>query len=205
MRALLDHFQISEAIFIGWSFGGQVLMEGYRTFSERFKGMVLLNALVGPATDGLPLKEILRPVFRWMTGFWRPAWSLLSPIASRAVSSEAFLMGAKHLGIVGKSLNEHIFEEIAVEFIRMDHQVFQKILHASQQYDGFPVLPTITFPVLVISGTRDFIVLPSLTRSIAGFIPDPSLVMLPGTSHYSALEAPEEVVEEIENYLEQYG
>ncbi len=201
LRCLLDHFDIRQAVFIGWSFGGQVLMEAYNAFPERFSGLVLLNALVGPATDGLPLREILHPLFRWMTGLWRPAWHLLAPLASRAVSSKAFVLGAKHAGLISKTLDEEVFEEIAREFISMDHEVFQRILVASQEYDGSPVLSTLALPVLVLSGSRDFIVLPSLTRTIAAAIPDARLVMLPGTSHYSALEDPETVVAEIAAYL----
>jgi pimeloyl-ACP methyl ester carboxylesterase len=201
LKAMIEFFNIGPAVFMGWSYGGQILVSAYEQFPHLFKGIIFHNALISPATDGFPLSEIVKPLFSQMTTFWKPTWSILSPLADKAIKSKIFMGLVKSIGLIGKNLDQTIFLEIASEFVKLDHQVFAKTIQASQLYDGSHVLPTIKIPVLLLGGTRDFIVLPSTSRGIASKIPNCKMVLVPKTSHYTILEASEIVISEIEIYL----
>ncbi|MEK7336176.1 MAG: alpha/beta fold hydrolase, partial [Nitrospirota bacterium] len=43
VRALLDHLSIRQALFVGLSMGGYILLAFYRKYADRVKGMVLAD------------------------------------------------------------------------------------------------------------------------------------------------------------------
>jgi pimeloyl-ACP methyl ester carboxylesterase len=201
LKTLLKLKNIENAIFIGWSYGAQVVIELYKQHPEYFRGIVLLNPLVGNVLNGSFLPDILNPVMNKIFSLWEPMWKLLNPLANRAVKSGIFISIVKSTGLVGTNLDTDVFETIASRFINLDHDIFRKTIKSSQKYDGDPILEKILIPVLMISGTRDFIVLPSMSRKTAKSIKNCKLVMVPKTSHYTAIEDPEIVIKEINLYI----
>jgi len=198
---LLKLFDIEKAVFMGWSYGGQVLVELYRRRPEIFSGLVMLNAMVGPASGSLRLPQLCTPIFSHLLNFWTPFWRLAAPLADRVIRSGAAISFIKSTGLVGPELDEDVFQEIAEKFVNMDHEVFRATLESAERYDGRGVLPLMDIPVLIIAGTRDFIVLPQTTREIARAIPGSRLVFVPKTSHYTAVEKPAEVASEVVAFL----
>ena len=199
---LLKLKNIQRAIFMGWSYGGQVLLEAYKQKPSIFQGLVLLNATVSDVISGLPLPNIINPVFIQMLKLWSPLWKLLATPSSMLISSGVPINVAKKTGLIGNTLDEDTFKEIALGFINLNHEVFEITLKSSQNYDGRDILSTIKIPVLVIAGTRDFIVLPSVSRKTAKLIPNSDLVFVNGTSHYTAIEQPKVVIEAIQKYFD---
>ncbi len=201
LEDLLALFHIEKAIFMGWSYGGQVLVELYRRRPEAFSGIVLLNAMVGPASGSLRLPQLCAPIFSHLLTLWAPFWRLAAPLADRVIRSGSAVSFIKSTGLVGPDLDEDVFREIAEKFVNMDHEVFRATLESAERYDGRDVLPLVRVPVLLIAGTRDFIVLPQTTREIARAIPGSRLVFVPRTSHYTAVERPAEVAAEVVSFL----
>ncbi|PKN44484.1 MAG: hypothetical protein CVU59_11515, partial [Deltaproteobacteria bacterium HGW-Deltaproteobacteria-17] len=124
-----------------------------------------------------------------------------APLADRVIRSGSAVSFIKSTGLVGPDLDEDVFREIAEKFVNMDHEVFRATLESAERYDGRDVLPLVRVPVLLIAGTRDFIVLPQTTREIARAIPGSRLVFVPRTSHYTAVERPAEVAAEVVSFL----
>ncbi len=201
LEDLMAFFHIEKAVFMGWSYGGQVLAELYRRRPERFDAMVLLNAMVGPASGSLRLPQLCAPLFSHLLTLWTPFWKLAGPLAERAIRSGHLLSMAKSTGLVGPELDEEVFREIARDFITLDHDAFRATLESAERYDGRDVLAHVRVPVLLVAGTRDFIVLPETVREIARAIPGARLVFIPRTSHYTAVEKPAETAAEITAFL----
>jgi len=173
-----------------------VLVELYRRRPDAFSGLVLLNAMVGPASGSLRLPQLCAPLFTQALQFWAPFWRLAAPLADRVIRSGAVLSFIKSSGLVGPELDEDVLRSLE-KFVNMDHEVFRATLESAERYDGRDVLPLIRVPVLVIAGTRDFIVLPQTTRELARAIPGARLVFVQKTSHYTAVERPADVAAEI--------
>ena len=201
LEDLLDFFQIEKAVFMGWSYGGQVLTELYRRRPEVFDSLVLLNPMVGPASDSLRLPQLCAPLFSYLLSAWAPFWRLAGPFAERVIRSGHLLSMAKSTGLVGPELDEEVFQEIAREFITLDHDVFRATLESAEHYDGRGVLPEIRMPILLMTDTHDFIILPETVREIARAIPNAQLVFINKTSHYTAVEKPAETAAEITAFL----
>lgn len=202
LEDLLAFFHIEKAVFMGWSYGGQVLAELYRRRPDAFEALILLNPMVGPATDSLRLPQLCAPLFTHMLSIWAPFWKLAGPLAERVIRSGHLLSMVKTTGLVGPDLDEEIFQEIAREFVTLDHDVFRATLESAEHYDGRGVLPEIRVPVLLVAGTRDFIVLPETVRETARAIPGAHLVFINRTSHYTAVEKPAETAAAIASFLE---
>lgn len=199
---LLEFWKIESAVFAGWSYGGQVLVDLYSKNKDVFRGLILLNAMVGSASDSQSIPSILMPLYERFLSTWSIGWKFLKPFAGKAVSSGVFLNFIKNTGLVASGLDDDVFEEMALRFIGLDHEVFQATLKSAQHFSGINILETISVPSLVIAGTRDFVVLPSSSRVIASKIPVCQLKMIKNTSHYSAVEKPEDVIACFKEYFD---
>lgn len=202
LEDLMDFFHIQKAVFMGWSYGAQVLTELYRRRPEAFEAIVLLNPMVGPASDSLRLPQLFTQLFSYLLAAWSPFWKIAGPFAERIIRSGHVLSVVKSVGLVGPDLDEEVFREIALEFVNLDHDVFRATLESAEHYDGRDVLPKICVPVLVVAGTRDFIVLPETVREIVRLIPGAQLVFINKTSHYTAVEKPLETAKAVRLFLD---
>ena len=61
----------------------------------------------------------------------------------------------------------------------------------------------ITVPTAVVVGEHDEAILPAHTEKIAALIPGSKLVILPGTSHFAMLQAPEEYTAAVRAFIDQ--
>jgi pimeloyl-ACP methyl ester carboxylesterase len=68
-------------------------------------------------------------------------------------------------------------------------------------FDLRAVLPTITAPTLVITGSDDFITGPVCARELASLVPGAELVLLDGVGHMIFVEAPDVTRETIVEFL----
>ena len=60
-------------------------------------------------------------------------------------------------------------------------------------------------PTLIVAGTRDLFTPLSTAEQMARVIPDATLAMVEGGTHYAAVEYPREVNERIRDYLKRIG
>lgn len=205
LEALLEHEGVEEAVFVGWSMGTQVNFEFHRHQSHRFRGLILLNGTCGTPFDtalGIPgSKQIILAGLELMRRF--P--SLVSKGTSLATSWPKLVPVLQQLGLVGQTLDVEIFTALAGQFVTLDFEVYSATLRALGEHDACDVLPAIQCPTLVITGDRDVMTPVSTARSIRERIPQCELVLIPGATHYAAVEFPEEVVGAVEAYLKRIG
>ena len=69
----------------------------------------------------------------------------------------------------------------------------------SADWDLFPALRELDVPTLLLHGEHDFIPV-ELAARIAEAVPDARLTVLPGCGHFTYLEAPERVFEEVARF-----
>ena len=70
---------------------------------------------------------------------------------------------------------------------------------SSPDWDLFPALRALDVPTLVLHGEHDFVPV-ELAARIAEAVPGARLSVLPGCGHFTYLEAPEAVFEEISRF-----
>lgn len=201
LEALLAREGVEDAVFLGWSMGTQVNFEFHRQNGARFRGLILLNGTCGAPFDtalGIPgSKRIIMAGLEIMRRF--PA--LISKGTSLATGWPQLIPVLQQLGLVGQTLDLEVFSALAAEFVKLDFEVYSATLRALGEHDACDVLPSIRCPTLVITGDRDVMTPVSTARHIREQIADCDLVLIPGATHYAAVEYPQEVVSSIEAFL----
>ncbi len=201
LDALLEHLGIDDAVFAGWSMGTQVNFEFYRNHRHRFCGLILLNGTCGSPFDtalGIPgSKRIILAGLELMRRF--PG--LVSKGSSVATSWRQLIPVMQQLGLVGQTLDLDIFSTLAQEFVGLDFELYAATLQALGEHDACDVVSSVSCASLVITGDRDIMTPVSTARHIREQIEDCELVVIPGATHYAAVEFPDEVVGAIEGYL----
>jgi pimeloyl-ACP methyl ester carboxylesterase len=195
---------IARAPFIGWSMGVQVVLELYERHPEMVSHLVLING-----TWGRPLETLPIPVLRQLLPRLLARASRLSQtggrLLRRATEWPETVLWLKRLGIVGSTLDEELFREVATEFGNVNLEVYLKTLRALGEHDASHVLESIEVPALVITGDRDPFTPRQLAQRMARRIPGGEILVVRGGTHYTPIEYPELVNLRIEKFLREHG
>ena len=162
--ALLDELGIGRAHVYGHSFGGMVAQELGLTHPRRVRTLILA------ATHGGGPHAVRAPV---MVPKDRPYLALYA---------EAF----------AESHPDRVAEDLRVDASQPHHPLGKRRQwEAMRTFDAFDRLPSLQMPVLVLHGTDDRTVVPSIAEILAGRIPGAELRWLPGAGHRYQSEQPE--------------
>lgn len=203
LELVLETLGIERAAFMGWSMGVQVVLELYERRPELVSHLVLVNGTYGRplGTTSVPLGAKLVP---GLVHQIHRAHELAESVLRRATQWPETVMWLKRLGIVGSTMDEELFREIAAEFGKLDLDTYLAILSALGDHDASHVLDTITVPALVITGDRDAFTPRQLAQQMARRIRGGEILIVRGATHYAALEYPELVNLRIEKFLREH-
>jgi pimeloyl-ACP methyl ester carboxylesterase len=201
---VLEALGIARAAFAGWSMGVQVVLELYERRPELVSHLVLINGTFGRPLDSttLPLSSRIVP---GAVDQVRRIHELASSFLRRASRWPETVMWLKRLGVVGSTMDEELFREIAAEFGGVDLDRYLAILRELGNHDAAHVLDTIVVPTLVITGDRDAFTPRQLAQQMARRIRGGEILVVRGATHYAALEYPELVNLRIEKFLREHG
>jgi pimeloyl-ACP methyl ester carboxylesterase len=211
--ALLEHHALERVPAIGWSMGVQVLLEMCRGRGDRFERLVLHNGVAGRPWETIGGDgDLARALARRLGGSMPRALRAVQRIdgfASRvltgAVGHAALVPTAIRVGMAHKDIDRETFGALAQVFGRLDVHLYLEALVHMGQHDASDVLPHIACPTLVLAGTMDRLTPARAARAMAAAIPGAELQLLPGGSHYAALELPALVNERIARFLDGEG
>jgi pimeloyl-ACP methyl ester carboxylesterase len=198
--AVLDHFQVEKAVWIGWSMGVQLVLELMRRMPEGALALVLLNgAYARPLDRG-------RPRLKWAALLAMDLVALYGPVLK--VYARPWLVSrlpvklAKWVGLVSTNLDETVFLRLARKFADVDFANFRDIFNGMVQHDAESVLDSISIPVLVVTGTRDRITPSFLSREIVQRLSQAELLEVEDASHYALVEYPDLIILRIQRFLD---
>ena len=201
LEILLDHEKIDRAVFIGWSMGVQVMFEFYRRRRARMDGIIAING-----TAGLPFRSALAS----------RAVSYLIPLLLRAGRSQAALVGRvsrlvigwegvvpmmQRFGMVSRTLDMDAFRDVAAGFANVDWRLYMDTLERLGEHDAFDVLPEVNVPALIITGDRDMMTPAFTAERIHRAVTGSRMVVIPGGTHYTPVEYPDRIREELSDFL----
>jgi pimeloyl-ACP methyl ester carboxylesterase len=203
--AVLDAEKIERTAVIGWSMGVQLALELFRAAPERIAALVLVNGVAGKPYDTVldlrVMRHVLPPAIRSL-GKISP---VVEAVTRQLVRSPETVLWAKRLGLASATLDEALFRELAGSFEDLDMEVYMRTLELIGEHDGYDLLPSIDVPVLVIAGDRDAMTPRSAAERMVRSIPGAELMIVPGGTHYVAVEYPELVNLRIEKFFHERG
>ncbi|HKN85257.1 MAG TPA: alpha/beta fold hydrolase [Nitrospiraceae bacterium] len=186
IKDLLDRLTIHQAIFIGLSMGGYILMAFYRLYPDRVKSLILADTRAQADTaDGRAGRfEMIR------TAETQGASAIADIMIPRLLSAHTIKTNPELVGKVRAMILGNPVETIVSDLRAM-----------AERPDSIPLLAKIARPTLVLVGELDQGTPPSDARLMAEHIPNAHLAILRDAGHVSNLENPEAFNEAVLSFL----
>ncbi|MCA9530226.1 MAG: alpha/beta hydrolase [Myxococcales bacterium] len=203
--AVLAAEGVERAAFFGWSMGVQVALEMFRAAPDRVAALTFLNGVAGAPFDSVlgfgVMGHVLPAVVRGIGAVPRVAEAVVSRLAGLPET----VQWAKRLGVASHTLDEDIFHQLAASFRELDMATYMRILEYLGEHDGWDVLDEIDVPTLVIAGGRDPLTPRAVAQRMAARIRGAELLIVPGATHYAAVEYPELINLRIDKFFRERG
>jgi pimeloyl-ACP methyl ester carboxylesterase len=202
---ILDAEGIDQTAIFGWSMGVQLSLELFREAPERLSTMVLINGVAGRPYEsvlGLPvMQRVVPPVLRGA----RAIPTVVQGLTRRVVRWPETVTWAKRLGLASHTLDEDLWNELAGSFEDLDMDLYVHMLELLGEHDAWDVLPDVDIPTLVVAGDRDVMTPRHAAEAMVRSIDDAELMVVPGGTHYVAVEYPELVNLRVEKFFRERG
>ncbi len=176
VRALLDHLSIPQALFVGLSMGGYILLALYRKYADRVKGMVLADT---KAQADTPKGKAGR--FQMAQIAYKQGPAAIADIMIPKLLSPATIQARPEIVQQVRTM----IERNQVSGIAGD------LMAMAERPDSVPCLKQIACPIRIIVGELDQATPPADAKLMAEQIPNAKLAIIPNAAHLANLEQPE--------------
>ena len=199
--SVIDALKPPCVVLFGHSLGTQVALEVFRERRECVSGMVLMCGSFGRVTHTFKrsdlLANVLPDLIRWVTQHPKLARAIWTRVPVRGAMRLASLLGDINIKAVK-------VDDVAPYFkhaIHVDFDIFLNMLRLAGEHSAEDLLEQVDVPVLIISGERDTITPPEVSRAMAEAMPRAEHFVVPGGTHVAPLEQRELVNAEIKRFL----
>jgi len=203
--AVLEAEGIERTAIWGWSMGVQVALEMVRHWPRSVAALVLLNGVAGKPWRSVLNTSALEMFVPKVLRSVRAIHPLAEAVTKRVVQWPETMGWAKRLGLASGTLDEALFQELAASFADIDMDVYMRILESLGEHDAEDVLAEIRVPTLVVAGDRDLFTPRRMAERMVRRIAGAELLVVPGGTHYVAVEYPELVSLRIEKFFRERG
>lgn len=199
-RAVLDAFQVPEAVLIGWSLGVNVAFELALEDPGRVRGVLAVAGVPGGsfsslfAPYGVP-RRLREPVGRVSSRLLPVLGPLLPPIAASLPPWSELLSPAALSGPVHEAAHPGALRAVLQEFSRHDWRWYRHLALAVAEHAPLDISP-VACPITFVAGRYDSLVDIADVRAAARTVPGSRLRELPGT-HFLPLQYPGAMREEL--------
>ncbi|MFN3197270.1 MAG: alpha/beta fold hydrolase [Bradymonadia bacterium] len=205
MARVMDACGVETATLIGFSMGGQVILEAWRTLSDRIDALVPILATPGRIFEHA-LKPVIGPTLHALVRFapmpvWRAAFGGMGQIMRPDFAHDL----GKVLGLLNDDAPRPVIKDYRTGFRRLDPPTLKAIIAGAHNHTTEDLLPTIKVPTLVVAGERDPFAPLWVGHKIHGAIPSAELMVVPDGGHVALVEQPDAVNRAVVDFLEQHG
>lgn len=203
--AVMDDAGIEQTAIFGWSMGVQVALELFRRAPDRVKLLVLINGVAGRPWESAFNVPQLGAMIPTILGAVRMIPGVAQSVTERVVQWPETVTWAKRVGLAGQTLDEDIFAQLAGSFAQLDMDLYIRTLELLGEHDARSSLEELDVPVLVISGDRDLFTPRRAAEDMVHRVRGAELLVVPGGTHYVAVEYPELVNLRVEKFFRERG
>jgi len=199
---ILAHEGVRDFAIGGWSMGVQVAFEAVRHHPDRVKGLFVINGTYGKAFRTVMGSRLVGRTIPMLLRLIRAQAALASFATKRVAGSDALISAMKRVGLVSSTIDLEVFRAIASGFQTIDWVIYSDLLSRLDEHDAEDVLPTIAVPVTIVTGDKDLMTPPSTAEHMHRAIPQSRLVVVKGGTHYTPVEYPGVLVDELGRWLD---
>jgi pimeloyl-ACP methyl ester carboxylesterase len=176
VRALLDFLAIQQAVFVGLSMGGYILLALHRLHADCIKGMVLADTKAQADTAEAKHGRV----------------QMAETASRRGPTAIADIMIPRLLSPATIQTKQELVNDVRTMIEATSVSAITADLTAmAQRWDSTSVLPTIACPTTIIVGELDIATPVADAALLAGSIPAAQLSVIPEAAHLSNLEQPQ--------------
>jgi pimeloyl-ACP methyl ester carboxylesterase len=201
LALLLDREQVDRALFIGWSMGVQVNFELARGHGARIAGIVVLNGTYGSPFRTALASRLARHVIPPALAFMKANAGFVARAAPVALGWPGLVPALARLGMVSRDVDEDAMRAVAHDMRGLDFAIYSDTLRLLGAHDARDLLGTLDAPTLIITGDHDVMTPVFTARKMNRLISGSRLVIIPGGTHYTPLEYPHVVSDEIGRFF----
>jgi pimeloyl-ACP methyl ester carboxylesterase len=202
LMAILAAEEVGDFVIAGWSMGVQVALETVRRHRGRVKGVFAINGTYGRAFHTVMGSRLVGQTIPMLLRLVRAQAALVGRATKRLAGSEALIGAMKRVGLVSETVDREVFRALVAGFQQLDWVIYSDLLVRLDEHDAEDVLPTIDVPLTVVTGDRDLMTPPSTAEHIHRAVPHSRLVVIRGGTHYTPVEYPGVIVDELGRLLD---
>ncbi len=199
---ILDREQVRDVVLVGWSMGVQVGFETIRRQRDRVRGMLAINGTYGHAFRTVMGSRLVGKIIPIILRLVKAQAALAGRVTKHVTASDAVINAMKRFGLVSDRIDMDIFRTVAAGFQTVDWAIYSDLLARLDEHDAEDVLATIDVPVSIVTGDRDLMTPPSTAEHMHREIRGSRLVVVEGGTHYTPVEYPAIVVDELGRLLD---
>jgi pimeloyl-ACP methyl ester carboxylesterase len=201
LAGLLDVEGVDRAVFMGWSMGVQVNFEFFREHRERMAGIVAINGTYGSPFRTVMASRLVRYAIPGLLRLMKAQAPLVSRLSHAALGWEGMLPAMIRLGLVSANIDVDAMNDVAGDFKTLDFGLYSDMLRHLGAHDAEDLLGEIGAPTLIITGDRDLMTPVFTARTMNRKIAGSRLVVIAGGTHYTPIEYPSVIKDEISRFL----
>lgn len=202
---LLEEEGVDRVAIVGWSMGAQVALEVFRNAPEKVASLALVNGLAGRPWDFVfnlnVIGRLLPPFLRGLRSVPRAIETLIAQLSRIPDAGE----WVKRVGLSADTLDEQLFGALVEDFRTLDMDTYIALVERVGDHDAWDLLPDLDVPTLLVRGSRDAFTPRSAAERMTRRIRGSELMVIPGATHYAALEYPEMLNLRLEKFFKERG
>jgi pimeloyl-ACP methyl ester carboxylesterase len=202
LMVILDREKVDRFVCAGWSMGVQVGFETIRRYPERVSGLFAINGTYGRAFRTVMGSRLVGRTIPMLLRLVKAQATLAGRAAKVLAGSDALIGAMKRVGLVSETIDLEVFRAVAAGFQQIDWRIYSDLLSRLDEHDAEEVLDKIEVPVTIVTGDKDLMTPPSTAEHMHRMIRGSRMVVIEGGTHYTPVEYPAIVVEELGRLLD---
>ncbi|MBX3158213.1 MAG: alpha/beta hydrolase [Deltaproteobacteria bacterium] len=202
LLAILEAERCTDLVYAGWSMGVQVAFELVRRAPDRVKGLFLINGTYGRAFSTILGSRLVGQIIPMLLRLVRAQASLVGRATKVMAGSDALIGAMKRVGLVSDTVDMEVFRATAAGFQQIDWVIYSDLLARLDEHDAADVLASVGVPTTIVTGDRDLMTPPSTAEHMHRSIAGSRLVVVRGGTHYTPVEYPAILADELGRTLD---
>ncbi len=205
LGTVLDELGLKEAVILGHSMGVNIVLEFYRMFPHRVKGMILANGTAQRPLETLLKSNATQAGFAFLTKLYQRHPELVR-VFWKAQRNNPLWRSIVALG----GFNPHLTPKEDIDMyvdqvIDMDPGILIRLINDYERSDSSAWLHTVKAPTLILAGDQDKVVPVEQQELLRQLIPNSRYEVIRHGSHCPQMDLPDLVNLRIERFLNEIG
>ena len=201
LEAILDRFQVEKCLVLGWSLGGILAMELALRLPQRVSGLILVATAARPYGNHPPIswQDNLYTGIAGILNYIKPSWRWnIETFGKRSLFR--YLIQQHN-----STAYKYIAKEAVPAYLQTSASATRALYSAIKAgYNRVEDLGQIPCPSLVLAGAEDRHINADFSLETSRHLENSEWCCYPNTAHLFPWEIPEQVLGDIDNWLEDH-